>query len=78
MGMFEMSDAQVPERRQQCRNLIADHVNGEEALAAAGFRQGRRLGQLRRLEGADGRSRLRRDQAAIGSATRSAPGGGRD
>src|SRR5690349_10582053 len=40
MGMFEMSDAQVAEWRQQCRDLVASRVNGEEVLAAAGFRQG--------------------------------------
>jgi hypothetical protein len=38
--MFEMSDAQVAEWRQQCRDLVADQVNGEEVLAAAGFRRG--------------------------------------
>lgn len=40
MGMFEMSDAQVAEWRQKCRDLVADRVDGEEVLAAAGFRQG--------------------------------------
>jgi len=36
MGMFEMSDDQVAKRRQQCLDLVAPHVNGEEVLAAAG------------------------------------------
>jgi hypothetical protein len=40
MGMFEMNDQQVAEWRQQCRDLVAPHVNGEEVLAAGGFRQG--------------------------------------
>ena len=40
MGMFEMSEAQVAEWRQKCRDLVADQVNGEEVLAAAGFRRG--------------------------------------
>ncbi len=40
MGMFEMSEDQVAEWRQQCRDLVADRVNGEEVVAAAGFRQG--------------------------------------
>jgi len=40
MGMFEMSDAQVAEWRQTCRDLVADHVDGEEVIAAAGFRRG--------------------------------------
>lgn len=40
MGMFEMSEAQVAEWRQKCRDLVADRVNGEEVLAAAGFRRG--------------------------------------
>ncbi|HET9676073.1 MAG TPA: hypothetical protein VFP21_01050 [Solirubrobacterales bacterium] len=40
MGMFDMKDEHVAEWRQQCRDLVADHVNGEEVLAAAGFRQG--------------------------------------
>jgi hypothetical protein len=39
MGMFEMSEDQVAEWRQQCRDLAAPKVNGEEVLAAAGFRQ---------------------------------------
>jgi hypothetical protein len=38
--MFEMSEDQVAEWRQQCRDLVADRVNGEEVVAAAGFRQG--------------------------------------
>lgn len=40
MGMFEMSEAQVAEWRQKCRDLVADQINGEEVLAAAGFRRG--------------------------------------
>jgi hypothetical protein len=40
MGMFEMSPEHVVEWRQKCRELAAPHVNGEEVLAAAGFRQG--------------------------------------
>jgi hypothetical protein len=40
MGMFEMSDQQVAEWRQQCRDLVESRVNGEEVLAAGGFRQG--------------------------------------
>jgi hypothetical protein len=40
MGMFEMSDTQVEEWRGKCRELVAPRVNGEEVIAAAGFRQG--------------------------------------
>ncbi len=40
MGMFEMSAAQIEEWRQQCRALVESRVNGEEVVAAAGFRQG--------------------------------------
>lgn len=40
MGMFDMKDEHVAEWRQKCRDLVADRVNGEEVLAAAGFRQG--------------------------------------
>ncbi len=40
MGMFEMSAAQVEEWRHKCRELVGPQVNGEEVLAAAGFRQG--------------------------------------
>lgn len=40
MGMFEMSPDQVAQWRQQCQELVASRVNGEEVLAAAGFRQG--------------------------------------
>lgn len=40
MGMFEMSEAQVAEWRQKCRDLVTDQVNGEEVLGAAGFRRG--------------------------------------
>lgn len=38
--MFEMSDADVADWRQKCRDLVGDNVDGEEVLAAAGFRQG--------------------------------------
>lgn len=38
--MFEMSDEHVAEWRQKCRELAASKVDGEEVLAAAGFRQG--------------------------------------
>jgi len=38
--MFEMSEDQVAEWRRQCLDLVASRVNGEEVLAAAGFRQG--------------------------------------
>jgi hypothetical protein len=40
MGMFEMSDKQVEEWREKCRELVEPRVNGEEVVAAAGFRQG--------------------------------------
>jgi len=40
MGMFDMSDAQVQEWREKCRELVEPQVNGEEVVAAAGFRQG--------------------------------------
>jgi hypothetical protein len=40
MGMFEMSPDQVAEWRRQCTDLVTSRVNGEEVLAAAGFRQG--------------------------------------
>lgn len=40
MGMFEMSDEHVAEWRQKCRQLVEPRVNGEEVVAAAGFRQG--------------------------------------
>jgi hypothetical protein len=40
MGMFEMKDEHVAAWRQQCRDLVAERVNGEEVVAAAGFRQG--------------------------------------
>lgn len=40
MGMFEMSAEQVAEWRQKCEELVAPRVDGEEVLAAAGFRQG--------------------------------------
>jgi hypothetical protein len=38
--MFEMSADQVAEWRRQCTDLVVSRVNGEEVLAAAGFRQG--------------------------------------
>ncbi|HWN73896.1 MAG TPA: hypothetical protein VNN15_08835, partial [Solirubrobacterales bacterium] len=38
--MFDMKDEHVAEWRQKCRDMVADRVNGEEVLAAAGFRQG--------------------------------------
>jgi hypothetical protein len=38
--MFEMSEDQVAEWRRQCRKLVEPRVNGEEVVAAAGFRQG--------------------------------------
>jgi hypothetical protein len=40
MGMLEMSEDYVAEWRQKCRDLATPKVNGEEVLAAAGFRQG--------------------------------------
>ena len=40
MGMFEMSEEHVAEWRQKCVDLASPRVNGEELLAAAGFRQG--------------------------------------
>lgn len=40
MGTFEMSPDQIAEWRRQCTDLAAPRVNGEELLAAAGFRQG--------------------------------------
>lgn len=40
MGMFEMSEDQIAEWRRKCRELVAGSVEGEEVLAAAGFRQG--------------------------------------
>lgn len=40
MGMFEMSADQVAEWRRQCLELVESRVDGEEVLAAAGFRQG--------------------------------------
>ena len=38
--MFEMSEKDVADWRQKCRDLVAGRVNGEEVLVAAGFRQG--------------------------------------
>jgi hypothetical protein len=40
MGMFEMSEDQVAEWRRTCRELVEAQVNGEEVVAAGGFRQG--------------------------------------
>ena len=40
MGMFEMSEEQVAEWREKCRELVQPRVGGEEVLAAAVFRQG--------------------------------------
>jgi hypothetical protein len=40
MGMFEMTDEQVVEWRQNYRDMAAPHVNGEELLGAAAFRRG--------------------------------------
>jgi hypothetical protein len=40
MGMFEMSPEHVAEWRAKCRELAEPQVNGEEVLAAAGFRRG--------------------------------------
>jgi hypothetical protein len=40
MGMFEMSPEYVAEWRQKCREMAESKVEGEEVLAAAGFRQG--------------------------------------
>jgi hypothetical protein len=38
--MFEMSDKQVEEWREKCRDLVEPRVNGEEIVAAAAFRRG--------------------------------------
>jgi hypothetical protein len=38
--MFEMSEDYVAEWRQTCRDLAASRIEGEEVLAAGGFRQG--------------------------------------
>jgi hypothetical protein len=38
--MFEMSDEQAAQWRQQLRDLVAPHVHGEEVVAAAAFRRG--------------------------------------
>jgi hypothetical protein len=40
MGMFEMTPQQVVEWRQNYRDLVVPHVQGEEVLAAAAFRRG--------------------------------------
>lgn len=40
MGMFDMSEDQVAEWRRMCRELVETQVNGEQVIAAAGFRQG--------------------------------------
>ena len=38
--MFEMNADQVAEWRRMCQELVEPRVNGEEVVAAAGFRQG--------------------------------------
>jgi hypothetical protein len=38
--MFEMSEEQAAEWRQQLRDLVTPHLNGEELEAAAAFRRG--------------------------------------
>ena len=40
MGMFEMSDQQIEEWRQKCRDLVGPQVNGEDVVAVAAFRRG--------------------------------------
>ena len=40
MGKFDMSAEQADEYRLKCRDLVAPAVNGEEIVAAAGFRHG--------------------------------------
>lgn len=40
MGMFDMSDSQVSEWRQRCRDLVEGRTGGEELVAAAAFRRG--------------------------------------
>ena len=40
MGMLEMSPEYVAEWRQKCRDLAASRIEGEEIVAAGGFRQG--------------------------------------
>jgi hypothetical protein len=40
MGMFEMSQQQVEEWRQQCRDLVGPQVGGEDVVAVAAFRRG--------------------------------------
>jgi hypothetical protein len=40
MGTFEMSAEYVEEWRQRCRDLAESKIEGEEVLAAAGFRRG--------------------------------------
>jgi hypothetical protein len=40
MGMFDMSEKQVREWREKCRELVRPRVGGEEVVAAAAFRQG--------------------------------------
>ncbi len=40
MGMFEMNPEYVAEWRQKCHDMATPRVNGEDVLAAAGFRQG--------------------------------------
>ena len=40
MGMFDMKPEQVEEWTRKYADICAPHVNGEQVLAAAGFRQG--------------------------------------
>jgi hypothetical protein len=40
MGMFDMSEEQVSEWREKCRDLVRPRVGGEEVVSAAAFRQG--------------------------------------
>jgi hypothetical protein len=40
MGMFEMSEKQVEEWRQKCRDLVGPQIDGEEVVSAAAFRRG--------------------------------------
>jgi hypothetical protein len=38
--MFEMSEQQVEEWRQKCRDLVGPQLNGEEVVSVAAFRRG--------------------------------------
>ena len=51
MGMFEMSDEQVEEWREKCRELVEPRVNGEEVVAAAAFRRGGATASYAALQG---------------------------